>query len=175
MKRREGVFSPKAQKWYNTNFMHRKEIYYINIHIDIQCLTHVRILNFPNTTFLKCTRNQSSFKIFSAASFSSLLTASSTASSAIFIVSNAAFMARSALRSYGLGGSESSAVVKNKLLIRSQKQTTKLRFSNNTYTPCALSSVFGLLGFFSGIMGFFFIFLYSFVGYFADAFIHTLE
>jgi hypothetical protein len=29
--------------------------------------------------------------------------------------------------------------------------------------PCALSSLFGSLGFFSGIMGFFFIFLYSFV------------
>jgi hypothetical protein len=78
------------------NFMHRKEIYYINIHIDIQCLTHVRILHFPNTTLLKYIRSQSSFKIFSAASFSSLLIASSTASSAIFIVSNAAFMAGSA-------------------------------------------------------------------------------
>ena len=46
-----------------------------------------------NTTFLKGTRIQSSFRIFSVASFNSLLTASSTASSAIFIVSNAAFMA----------------------------------------------------------------------------------
>jgi hypothetical protein len=93
----------------------------------------------------------------------SLLTASSTASSAILIISNAAFMAGSASESYGLGGGESSVVVKNKLLIRSQKKTLKLRFSNNTYTPCALSSLFGSLGFFSGIMGFFFIFLYSFV------------
>jgi hypothetical protein len=81
------------------NFMHRKEIYYINIHIDIQCLSHVRILHFSNTIFLKYTRSQSSFKIFSAASFSSLLTPSSTASSAIFIVSNAAFMAGSASES----------------------------------------------------------------------------
>jgi hypothetical protein len=72
----------------NANFMHLKEIYYINIHIDIQCSTHVRILHFPNTTFLKCTRIQSSFKTFSAASFNSLLTASSIVSSAIFIVSN---------------------------------------------------------------------------------------
>jgi hypothetical protein len=38
------------------NFMHRKEIYYINIHIDIQCLTHVQILNFPNVTFLNYTK-----------------------------------------------------------------------------------------------------------------------
>jgi hypothetical protein len=61
----------------------------------------------------------SSFKIFSAASFRSLLTASSIASLAIFIVSNASFMAGSALGLYGSGGSESSAVVKNKLLIPS--------------------------------------------------------
>jgi hypothetical protein len=78
------------------NFMHRKEMYYINVYIDIQYLTHLRILHSPNTIFLKYTIIQSSFKIFSAASFSSLLTASSTASSAIFIVSNAAFMAGSA-------------------------------------------------------------------------------
>jgi hypothetical protein len=89
------------------NFMHRKEIHYINIHIDIQCLTHVRILHFPNTTFLKYTKIQSSFMIFSAASFRSLLTASSTASSAILIVSSAAFMAGSASRSNGSGGGES--------------------------------------------------------------------
>ena len=25
------------------NFMHHKEIYYINVHIDIQCLTHTNI------------------------------------------------------------------------------------------------------------------------------------
>jgi hypothetical protein len=94
------------------NFMHRKEIYYINIHTDIQCLTHIRILRFLNTTFLKYTRIQSSFNIFSSASFRSLSTASSTTSSAILIVSNAAFMARSALGSYSSGGGESSAVVK---------------------------------------------------------------
>jgi hypothetical protein len=32
------------------NFMHRKEIYYINIHIDIQCLTRT------NVTFLSYTK-----------------------------------------------------------------------------------------------------------------------
>jgi hypothetical protein len=98
------------------------------------------------------------------------LTASSTASSAILIVSNAPLMAGSASGSYGSGGGESSAVVKNKLLIRSQKQTPKLKFSNNTYTHCALSSLFSSLSFFSSIMGFFFIFLSSSVGYLAAAF-----
>jgi hypothetical protein len=34
MKRREGVFSPKAQKWYvHKSFMHRKEMNYKAIHI----------------------------------------------------------------------------------------------------------------------------------------------
>jgi hypothetical protein len=49
------------------------------------------------------------FSTFSAASFSSLLTASSIASLAIFITSNASFMAGSASGSYGSGGGESSA------------------------------------------------------------------
>jgi predicted ATP-grasp superfamily ATP-dependent carboligase len=92
----------------NANFMHRKEIYYINIHIDIQCLTYLQILHFPNITFLKGTRIQSSFRIFLVASFS-LLTASSTASSTILIVSNAAFMARSLSGSY-CGGDSSTEV-----------------------------------------------------------------
>jgi hypothetical protein len=33
MKRREGVFSPKAQKGMCSNFTHRKEIYYNNLHV----------------------------------------------------------------------------------------------------------------------------------------------
>jgi hypothetical protein len=33
MKRREGVFSPKAQNGMCVNFMHRKEIYYNNLHV----------------------------------------------------------------------------------------------------------------------------------------------
>jgi hypothetical protein len=158
-----------------TNFMYRKEICYIHIHIDIQCLAHVRILHFLNTTFLRCTISQSSFKIFSATSFSNLLTASSMASSAIFIVSNAAFMAGSASGSYGSGGGESYAIVKNKLLNRRQKQTTRLRFSNNIYTPCALSSLFDSLGFFSGIMRFFSFFFIASSAISRSPFIQTLE
>ena len=65
-----------------------------------------------NTTFLKGTRIQSSFRIFSAASFNNFLTASSTASSAIFIVCNVAFMTGPASGSYGSGGGDSSAEVK---------------------------------------------------------------
>jgi hypothetical protein len=109
------------------NFMHRKKIYYINIHTNTQCLTHIRILHFPNTIFLKYIRIQSSFNIFLAASFRSLLIASSTVSSAILIVSNAVFMAGLASGSYGSGGGQSSVVEKNKLLIRSQKINTEAK------------------------------------------------
>jgi hypothetical protein len=58
------------------------------------------------------TRIQSSFNIFSAALFSILLTASSTASSAILIVSNDPLIAGSTSGSYGSGSGESSVVVK---------------------------------------------------------------
>jgi hypothetical protein len=34
---------------------------------------------------------------------------------------------------------------------------------------CALTSLFGSLSFFSGIMGFFFMFIYSFIGYLSAA------
>jgi hypothetical protein len=78
--------------------------------------------SYTNITFLKhytsCyTRVQSSFRIFSAASFRSLLTASSIASSAILIISIACFIIGSASGSYGSGDGESSAVIMNELLI----------------------------------------------------------
>jgi hypothetical protein len=97
------------------------------------------------------------------------LTASSIASSAIFIVPSAAFIAGSASRSYGSGGGESSATVKYRVVNPKSEKIPKLRVSKNTYTPCALNSLFGSLGFFSGIMRFLVIFLYSFVGYFPAA------
>jgi hypothetical protein len=49
-------FRRRLKNGMHANFMHRKEIYYINIHIDIQCLTHVQILHSPNTTFLNYTK-----------------------------------------------------------------------------------------------------------------------
>jgi hypothetical protein len=52
MKRREGVFSPKAQKWYVRKFhASQRKIHYIITHTDIQCLTRARILHFPIVTF----------------------------------------------------------------------------------------------------------------------------
>jgi hypothetical protein len=47
MKRREGVFRRRLKNGMNANFMHRKEIYYINIHIDIQCLNLCTNITFP--------------------------------------------------------------------------------------------------------------------------------
>jgi hypothetical protein len=114
MKRREGVFSPKAQNGTYTNFTHRKEIYYINIHTNIRCSTYIQILHFlvhKNSVFLQYLLDDPSFR--------NLSTASSTSSLAILIVSNTSFMAGSASRLYGSGGGESSAAVKNKLLIQS--------------------------------------------------------
>jgi hypothetical protein len=43
MKRREGVFSPKAKNGMYADFMHHKEIYYINVHINIKCLARTNI------------------------------------------------------------------------------------------------------------------------------------
>jgi hypothetical protein len=66
---------------------------------------------------------------------------------------------------YDSGGRESSVVV-NKLLVRSQKIIIEVKFNKNTYTPGALGSFFGSFRFFSSIVGFFFIFLYDFIGQF---------
>jgi hypothetical protein len=44
MKRREGVFSPKAQKWY-VSFMHHKEIDYNNLHIQSKVM-HIKYYSF---------------------------------------------------------------------------------------------------------------------------------
>jgi hypothetical protein len=111
------------------------------------------------------TRIQSSFNIFSAASFRSLLTALSTALLAILIVSNASFMAGSTSGLYDSGGGESSVVVKNKLLIRNQKQRPKLNLSKSTYMPRVLSNLFSSLSFFLGVVRFFFVFSNSLISH----------
>jgi hypothetical protein len=48
MKRREGVFSPKAQKWYVRRFHASKEIYYIIVHINIECLARTNITSYKS-------------------------------------------------------------------------------------------------------------------------------
>jgi hypothetical protein len=45
MKEGKVFFRRRLKNGMYANFMHRKEIYYINILIDIQCLTHVQILH----------------------------------------------------------------------------------------------------------------------------------
>jgi hypothetical protein len=85
---------------------------------------------------------------------------------AILITSSASFITGSAWGLYGLGSEGSSAVV-NKLFVRSQKINRKAKFNKNTYTPGALGSFFGSFRFFSSIVGFFFIFVYDFIGQFS--------
>jgi hypothetical protein len=47
IKRREGVFFAEGSKTGKyIDFMHRKEIYYINIHTNVRCSTHTQILHF---------------------------------------------------------------------------------------------------------------------------------
>jgi hypothetical protein len=65
--------------------------------------TSITLLSIQNLVFLQH---------FSVASFSSLSTASSIASLAILIISNACFMAGSASGLYGSGGGESLATIK---------------------------------------------------------------
>jgi hypothetical protein len=119
MKRREGVFLPKAQKRYvHKSFMHRKEINYKTIHI--LHLKHMSTKYYKHSSanaaliFQQCFYNSySSFKTLSAVSVSSWVTTSSTIVSATLIISADAFASGSANDSKGSGGGDSSAMVEN--------------------------------------------------------------
>jgi hypothetical protein len=71
------------------------------------------ILVSHTSTISKCFYNKvySSLRTFSATSFKSLSTTSSIMESAIFIMSRASFISRSARGSYSSGGEDSSAEV----------------------------------------------------------------
>ena len=124
MKRREGVFSPKAQNGMYVSFMHYKEISYNNLHIRFK-VTHIKYHSFVTmetySSFI-CYIHQafqnvyynkiySSLRTFSATLFSNLLTTSSTIDLAMFMISCASFIFGSARGSYGSGGGENSAEV----------------------------------------------------------------
>jgi hypothetical protein len=123
-KKREGVFSPKAQKRYVCKFhaSQRNKLQYFTY--SIQSYTHqilqscysrsiMSILVSHTSTISKCFYNKvySSLRTFSVTSFKSLPTTSSIMESAIFIMSNASFISGSAKGSYGSGGGDSSAEV----------------------------------------------------------------
>jgi hypothetical protein len=119
MKRREGVFSPKAQKWY----VHEvsciaKNWITNNSYITFKSIsTKYHKHSSANVTliFYKCFHNSysSSFRTFSAASVSSLVTTSSIIASAILMISIAFFVSGSASGLNGYRGGDSSAVVED--------------------------------------------------------------
>jgi hypothetical protein len=134
MKRRVGVFSPKAQKRYvHKSFMHRKEINHKTIHIlhpkpmstkyYKHCSANVTLI------FSQCFYNSysSSFKTLSAASISSWVTTSSTIVSAMLIISADSFASGSANDSKGSGRGDSSAAVENVNQFEATKINNKVK------------------------------------------------
>jgi hypothetical protein len=132
MKRREGVFSPKAQKRYvYKSFMHRKEVNYQIIYIlDSKIYTSniTVLLQQSYIDHLKMFYNKyySSFRTFSATSYSNLLTTSSTIDSTILMISSAFFVSGSTRGSNGSDGGDNSAIVKKLISPKLQKQMPKL-------------------------------------------------
>jgi hypothetical protein len=114
MKRREGVFSLTAQKRYVRKFHASQR----NILQQFTCLIDCSIHQMLHNIVTK--KVQSSLRIFSAASFSTLSTTSSIMELATLIISSASFMTGSARGLYGSGSGNSSAVL-GKLLVRRQK------------------------------------------------------
>jgi hypothetical protein len=120
MKRRKGVFSPKAQKRYvHKSFMHRKEINYKTIrilHLNPMSTKYYKHFSANVTLiFSQCFYNSysSSFKTLSAASVSSWVTTSSTIVSAMLIISADSFASGSANNSKGSERGDSSAALEN--------------------------------------------------------------
>lgn len=99
--KRESIFSHVAQKRYVRRF-HAPQRNLLQV--------HNRAVHKNSTSVFIYKVCSSSFRIFSAASFKSLFTASSTASFVILITSRAPFRAGSASGSYGSGEGESSAI-----------------------------------------------------------------
>jgi hypothetical protein len=117
VKRREGVFSPPAQKRYARRF-HASQI---NILHQYTCKLFISV-SYKTRDYrqrhetIKNTKLQSSFSTLSTTSFSSLSTASSIASSGILIISSASLTDGSTSGLYGSGGGESSAALEQKYL-----------------------------------------------------------
>ena len=128
MKRREGVFFANSSKMLLTKVSCIAKKYITLIYIqklDVCFLQKTKAIHKHYT--LKYTKIWSSFSTFSSASFSSLLMASSIASLVILIISNTSFMAGSASRLYGSGGSESSATIKKCWLIPKLKTNSEAK------------------------------------------------
>jgi hypothetical protein len=118
MKRREGVFSPKAQKRYVYKKFHASERSELQNSLHHRFKT-IRIkyyrLSPTNVTLITQERfynnYYSSFRTFSATLLSNLLTTSSTIDSAMLIISIAFFVSGSARGSNISGGGGNSAAI----------------------------------------------------------------
>jgi hypothetical protein len=86
VKRREDVFSPVGSKMIHLKISRYTIYYNMRYKVD-NCFIHSRVAHKNSTRVFKYKIYLSSFRIFSAASFKSLLTASSRASFAILITS----------------------------------------------------------------------------------------
>jgi hypothetical protein len=113
MKRREGVFSPKAQKRYvrKVSCIVKNSVT-SSLNIAFKIIKILRTL-FKQILHYKCfyNRSYSSFKTASAASFSSRLTASSRIASATLVTSSSFSASGLAVNSRGSGGGDSSAAI----------------------------------------------------------------
>jgi hypothetical protein len=146
---------------------------YIQI-LDV-CFVHMAATIHKHYIF-EHTTIQSSFSIFSATSCNSLSMTLSTTSLAIFIISKASFITRSASWLYGSDGGESSAATKNMLVnfeARNERQSKTL--NRHTYNHGLFSSFFSLLCLFSGVVRFFFILFNGFIDHPRLPFIQTSE
>jgi hypothetical protein len=155
-------FLPKAQNGMYVSFMHYKEISYNNLHIRFK-VTHIKYHSFVTmetySSFI-CYIHQafqnvyynkiySSLRTFSATLFSNLLMTLSTMDSAMFMMSSASFISRSARGSYGSGDGGSSAEVgkinkfeaTNQVLkLKSQKKIIHIRFSRSAVFSARFAS-----------------------------------
>jgi hypothetical protein len=128
MKRREGVFSPKAQKQYVCKVSHIVKKYITLIYMSHQLFhtSNITRYSYNKVTKYYYSKVYSSLRIFSVASFNNLSTTSSIIEFAMLITSNASFISGSAKGSYGSGSGDNSAV-QGKLLVRSHKVSTKVK------------------------------------------------
>jgi hypothetical protein len=140
MKRREGVFSPKAQK--GMCEISRIVKKYIIVNYMSHQLFHTS--NVAKYSYNKVTKYYYN-KVYS--SFNNLSTTSSIIEFAMLITSSASFISGSARGLYGSGNGDSSAVV-GKLLVRSYKVSTEvkiqktipMRLSRSTASSVRLAS-----------------------------------
>jgi hypothetical protein len=128
MKRREGVFSPKAQKRYVCKVSRIVKKYITVIYMFHQLFHTSNITRYSYNKVTRYYHNSLLFskEIFSVASFNNLSTTSSIIEFAMLIMSSASFISGSDRGLYGSGSGDSSAVI-DKLSVRSHKARIEVK------------------------------------------------